>query len=198
MAGSKYDEGKQQWHSLPLEILEPLADLMEAGCKKYGKFNCLENFDNPDERFWNANMRHAAACQRDPLAIDPETGCYHEAARAFSSLMRIYHCRREAVRKESGEGAADYSGSVLCPSCNRRWPLGSEQGRSVSATGRCIVCRADEDRATYTVPPPQDGDDDPIVHVVSDRTSRSGEVEASASTKRKYAEPITWLPCPND
>ena len=50
----------------------------------------------------------------------------------------------------------------------------------------------------YTLPPLDDGDDDPIVHVVPDRTSRSGEVEASASTKRKYAEPITWLPCPND
>ena len=259
MAGLKHDDGKQAWHSLPLELLEPLADLMEAGCKKYGKFNCLDEFDNPDERFWNANMRHAAACQRDPLAIDQETGCYHEAARAFSSLMRIYHCRREQVDRKrplreatteeyaalvrarqtsaessgytiptiddgddwgGGKGqcsleresqivaeevrafgeqlAAKLNNTVLCLECGRRWPLGSEQGRSVSDTGRCIVCRADEDRATYTVPPPQDGDDDPIVHVVPDRTPQSGEVEASASTKRKYAEPITWLPCPND
>ena len=154
MAGLKHDEGKRRWHSLPLEILEPLADLMEAGREKYGQFNCLEDFDNPDERFWNANMRHARACQRNPLAIDPETGCYHEAARAFSSLMRIYHCLREAKREAEEMG--------------------------------------------YSLPPPQDGDDDPIVHVVPDRTSRSGEVEASASTKRKYAEPITWRPCPND
>ena len=128
MAGAKHDEGKQQWHSLPLELLEPLADLMEAGRKKYGKFNCLENFENPDERFWNANMRHAAACQRDPLAIDPETGCYHEAARAFSSLMRIYHCKREAIREAAEMG--------------------------------------------YAIPPPQDGDDDPVVHYVPDKTSR--------------------------
>ena len=54
------------------------------------------------------------------------------------------------------------------------------------------------DTLGYTLPPLDDGDDDPIVHVVPDRTSRSGEVEASASTKRKYAEPITWRPCPND
>lgn len=104
MAGLKRDDDKQRWHSLPLELLEPLADLMEAGRKKYGKFNCLDEFDNPDERFWNANMRHAAACQRDPLAIDQETGCYHEAARAFSSLMRIYHCLREAKREAEAMG----------------------------------------------------------------------------------------------
>lgn len=129
MAGLKHDDDKQRWHSLPLEILEPLADLMEAGRKKYGKFNCLDEFDNPDERFWNANMRHAAACQRDPLARDPETGCYHEAARAFSSLMRIYHCKREAIREAAEMG--------------------------------------------YSVPPLDDGDDDPIVYVVPDRTSRA-------------------------
>jgi hypothetical protein len=39
--------------------------------------------------------------------------------------------------------------------------------------------------AGYSVPPLDDGDDDPIVHVVPDRTSRSGEVEAS-----------DWLPLP--
>ena len=97
--GRKDDEGKQRWHALPLSLLEPLADLMEAGAKKYGEYNCLQPFDEPDRRFWDANMRHAVQCQNDPLAIDPETGCYHEAARAFSSLMRIYHCRRGAGEK---------------------------------------------------------------------------------------------------
>ena len=102
--------------------------------------------------------------------------------------------REQAATSAQSLGAMD----VICSGCGRRWPLRSEQGRSVSATGRCIVCRADEERATYTVPPPQDGDDDPIVHVVPDRTSRSADNDKSASTKRKYAEPITWLPCPND
>lgn len=245
MAGMKHDDDKQRWHSLPLEILEPLADLMEAGRKKYGQFNCLEDFENPDERLWDANMRHAIACQRNPLAIDPETGCYHEAARAFSSLMRLYHCRRKKAVEEGpiadtaepsgysvpplndgddwsgGKGqcslereskivseevlafgeqlAAKLNNTVLCQGCGRRWPLGSEQGRSVSATGRCIVCRVDKERATYTVPPPQDGDDDPIVHVVPDRTSRCAELEAIVASSRKCAEPSKyWQPCPND
>ena len=92
--GSKFDSGKMDWYVLPLEILEPLVEVMKAGEKKYGTFNCLQPFDDPDRRFWSANLRHAKACQHDPLARDEETGCYHEAARAFSSLMRIYHCKK--------------------------------------------------------------------------------------------------------
>ena len=103
------------------------------------------------------------------------------------SLEGESHIVAEKVRAFGEQLAAKLNNTVLCHGCGRRWPLGSEQGRSVSDTGRCIVCRADEDRATYTVPPPQDGDDDPIVHIVPDRTSRSGEVEAS-----------DWRPCPND
>lgn len=95
MAGLKYDQGKQPWYAMPLEILEPLADLFAAGEKKYGTFNCLNPFDDPDRRFWDATMRHLVACQHSPLAKDPETGCYHAAAVAFSILMRLHHCRHE-------------------------------------------------------------------------------------------------------
>lgn len=95
-AGMKHDEGKQPWHSLPLVVLEPLADVMEAGVKKYAKFNCLEPFENSNERFYNGQMRHTAACQLDPLAIDPETGCFHAAQVAFNTLLRLYHARKEA------------------------------------------------------------------------------------------------------
>ena len=153
MAGMKHDDDKQRWHSLPLELLEPLADLMEAGRKKYGKFNCLGEFDDPDERFWNANMRHAAACQLDPLAIDQETGCYHEAARAFSSLMRIYHCKCKAIREAAEMG--------------------------------------------YTLPPLDDGDDDPIVHVVPDRTSRN-DATARQMYERHQREADMWAQTKND
>ena len=94
--GLKHDSGKQPWFALPLEILEPLADLFAAGEHKYGTFNCLNPFDEPDRRFWDAAMRHMTACQMNPLAKDPETGCYHAAAVAFSMLMRIHHSKYEA------------------------------------------------------------------------------------------------------
>ena len=92
--GLKHDTGKRKWHSLPLVILEPLADLFEAGRGEYGKFNCLKPFDNPDERFWDATMRHLEACQLDPLAKDDKTDCHHAAAVAFNILMRLHHAKR--------------------------------------------------------------------------------------------------------
>jgi len=101
-AGMKHDEGKQAWHALPLVILEPLADVMDAGARKYEKFNCLQPFTNADERFWNSTMRHLVACQINPLAIDPETGCYHAAEACFGMLMRIYNAARPTDSAEAG------------------------------------------------------------------------------------------------
>uniref|UniRef100_A0A6M3M1G9 dATP/dGTP diphosphohydrolase N-terminal domain-containing protein n=1 Tax=viral metagenome TaxID=1070528 RepID=A0A6M3M1G9_9ZZZZ len=95
--GLKYDEGKQGWYPLPLEVLRPLADVFLAGEKKYKTFNCLQPFKDQNRRFYDATMRHLEACQLDPLAKDEETGCYHAAQAAFSILMRLYHCKKEAV-----------------------------------------------------------------------------------------------------
>ena len=220
MAGLKHDEGKLDWHALPLELVELLVPVAVNGANKYGRHSILQTIEDAGPRHYSATMRHLSACQLDPLAIDPESGCYHAVHAAYDLLARVYQCRleepseicgkdlcsperesqivAEEVRAFGEQLAAKLNNTILCRGCGRRWPLVSEQGRSVSGTGRCIVCRVDKERATYTVPPPQDGDDDPIVHVVPDRTSRSGEVEASASAKRKYAEPITWRPCPND
>lgn len=92
--GLKYDAGKQPWFAMPLVILKPLADVFAAGERKYDTFNCLNPFDDPERRFWDAAMRHMEACQLNPLARDAETGCYHAAQVAFSVLMRLYHCKR--------------------------------------------------------------------------------------------------------
>ena len=93
--GRKIDDGKQGWYPMPLVLLKPLADTFVAGEKKYSIFNCLQPFDEPKRRFWDAAMRHLEACQIDPLAKDKETGCYHAAQVAFSILMRLYHCQKE-------------------------------------------------------------------------------------------------------
>jgi hypothetical protein len=99
-AGLKFDSGKQPWFAMPLEVLEPLADVFAAGEKKYATFNCLQPFENPDRRFYDGMMRHAAACQRDPLAIDAELNekygveVYHAAQVAFNALLRLYHAKK--------------------------------------------------------------------------------------------------------
>ena len=92
--GLKLDKGKQQWYAMPLVILKPLADVFTAGRKKYKLFNCLNPFDDSDERFWDAQMRHLEECQIDPLAKDKETGCYHAAQVAFNILLRLYNAKR--------------------------------------------------------------------------------------------------------
>ena len=87
--GLKYDNGKQKWYAMPLELLVPLADVFTAGEKQYEIFNCLQPFEDSDRRFYDSQMRHVEASQLDPLAIDEETGCYHQAQVAFSALLRL-------------------------------------------------------------------------------------------------------------
>ena len=91
-----------------------------------------------------------------------------------------------------------YGGYVVCSGCGLKCSIGSEQEQSVNLTGRCTICRDEKERETYTVPPLQDGDDDPAVHVVPDRTSRSAESEAIVSVAPRHAAPSEWKPCPND
>lgn len=93
--GLKYDTGKQPYFAMPLVVLKPLADVFAAGEKKYATFNCLQPFTDSNRRFYDAQMRHTEACQLDPLAIDPETGCYEAAEVAFNTLMRLHHALKE-------------------------------------------------------------------------------------------------------
>lgn len=100
--GKKYDSGKLDWHSMPLSLLKPLVSVFEAGIKKgYGRHNCLLPFDNSDERFFSAAMRHMEACQLDPLAIDEETGVYHGAQVAFNMLLRIKNAEENKKTNQS-------------------------------------------------------------------------------------------------
>ena len=99
--GLKYDAGKQPWFALPLEILQPLADVFAAGEKKYATHNCLQPFADASRRFYDGQMRHAVACQLDPLAIDQELlhsyniAVYHQAQVAFNALMRLHHALKD-------------------------------------------------------------------------------------------------------
>ena len=100
--GLKFDSGKQSYFAMPLVLLKPLADVFVAGIKKgYGTFNCLQPFDDYSQRFYDAQMRHVEASQIDPLAIDPEVGCYHQAQVAFSALVRLHNALREQEKNKS-------------------------------------------------------------------------------------------------
>ena len=90
----KYDNDKQEWYAMPLEVASLLADVFAAGEKKYETFNCLKEYPEFDRKLWNATMRHLQECQMNPLATDEETGCYHAAQATWNALMRLYHARR--------------------------------------------------------------------------------------------------------
>ena len=180
MAGLKHDEGKLDWHALPLELVELLVPVAVAGANKYGRHSILQTIEDAGPRHYSATMRHLSACQLDPLAIDPESGCYHAVHAAYDLLARVYQCEGRQEREEVPEMDAAfkgpypkvYGGHVVCSGCGLICSIGSEQEQSVNLTGRCTICRDEKERETYTVPPLQDGDDDPAVHVVPDRTLR--------------------------
>ena len=92
-----------------------------------------------------------------------------------------------------------YGGYVVCSRCGLKCSIGSEQEQSVSLTGRCAICRDEKERETYTVPPLQDGDDDPVVvHIVPDKTSRSTLPSGCLGRLCGRGDDDEWRPCPND
>jgi len=95
MQGLKNDKGKLDWSLLPLELIEPLVKIFAAGAEKYGRDNWRKGFAQADKRFYAAAMRHTAACQADPLAVDTETGCDHAAQAAWNHLIRLYIAKEE-------------------------------------------------------------------------------------------------------
>lgn len=106
-----------------------------------------------------------------------------------------------------------YGGHVVCSGCGLVCSIGSEQEQSVNLTGRCTLCRAEKERETYTVPPLQDGDDDPAVAQVatSARTKDTArDAMATSEQRREAIDALTsafrealrsrgddeWRPCP--
>ena len=239
MAGLKHDEGKTDWHALPLELVELLVPVAVNGANKYGRHSILQTIEDAGPRHYSATMRHLSACQLDPLAVDPESGCYHAVHAAYDLLARVYQCEGRQEREEVPEMNAAfktpkpevYGGYVVCPGCGLKCSIGSEQEQSVNLTGSCTLCLAEKERETYpvpplqgakrraqaatsaqrrgamdaltsacgyTIPPLQDGDDDPAVHVVPDKTSRSTLPSGCLGRLCGRGDDDEWRPCPED
>lgn len=73
--GKEYDQGKTRWDLVPWEAVEPLADILTFGSKKYGD-NSWQRVDNAVERYKAALFRHLIAwCKGERK--DPESGRSH-------------------------------------------------------------------------------------------------------------------------
>ena len=94
----KKDNGKPQLNLVPLEILEPLARVREFAVKKYGKDGIEAWREISDDRLLAALLRHTVAYQKDPNALDPESGLpaiYHVAINA--AFLAIKTAERELM-----------------------------------------------------------------------------------------------------
>ena len=107
--GVKHDNGKKQYYAMPLEVLDGLASVFEAGEKKYEIFNCLKPFDDSDRRFWDGMMRHLRQCQSDPLAVDDDpiegTGCLQGYQAGWNVIMRTYHAEKRKREEDAKKGS---------------------------------------------------------------------------------------------
>lgn len=115
MSGKKYDEGKQGFFDMPIELLKPLADVFKAGADKYGHFNCLKEFDDYHRRFYDAIVRHLEPVQHHPLAKDSELDVYHLAQIAANALM-LLNC----ALKDGGRLGRLEPSPPIEPSCTKQ------------------------------------------------------------------------------
>ena len=94
----KKDNGKPMLNLVPLEILEPLARVREFAVKKYGKDGIEAWREISDDRLLAALLRHTVTYQKDPNALDQESGLpaiYHVAINA--AFLAIKTAERELM-----------------------------------------------------------------------------------------------------
>lgn len=72
--GIKHDDGKTQWHLLPLEAVEGAVRVMMHGAKKYSAYNWANGM--PYTRVLDAAMRHINAIYQGEDK-DPDSGLDH-------------------------------------------------------------------------------------------------------------------------
>lgn len=76
----KSDNGKSRLDLVPLEVLEPLAEVREFALGKYGESGIQNWAQIEDERYLAALLRHLVVYQKNHNAVDEESG-----------LPAIYH-----------------------------------------------------------------------------------------------------------
>lgn len=88
----KSDNGKPRLDLVPLEVLEPLAQVREFALGKYGESGVNNWAEIEKERYLAALLRHLVAYQKDNNAVDEESGLptiYHVLCNA--AFLAIKH-----------------------------------------------------------------------------------------------------------
>jgi hypothetical protein len=85
--GRKFDNGKLEYHLVPISSLKAVADVLTYGAKKYAPDN-WKKVPNGTDRYYNAALRHIIDW-REGEQNDRETNKNH-LAHAICNLMFLY------------------------------------------------------------------------------------------------------------
>ena len=85
----KFDNNKDDLSLISLDSLRPISRAYGYGVTKYGRGNWRKN-DIEWHRTLSSVLRHLAACQDDPVKIDPESGIMHIAHAASQLLIKLH------------------------------------------------------------------------------------------------------------
>lgn len=88
LEGIKFDDNKDKWHLLPIEVLKEVVQVLMAGAKKYSPDNWKKVL--PKERYFDACLRHLTAYQSGEKK-DPETGKSHLAHAICCLIFLLWH-----------------------------------------------------------------------------------------------------------
>ena len=87
--GVKYDQDKTRWDLMPWDALEPVAQVLTVGAKKYAPDN-WKHVPGARWRYFGAAIRHIIAWWGGEKE-DPETGLPHLAHAMCCLLFLVWH-----------------------------------------------------------------------------------------------------------
>ena len=114
MTGIKHDEGKLEFHQLPIKPLQEVIKVLMYGARKYGSDTNWQRVDNPKQRYSDATMRHMMAYMDGEL-IDNETGLSH-LAHAAADILFLLHFELEKIEDELSRATEIYHTAMQAPS----------------------------------------------------------------------------------
>lgn len=97
-SGIKYDDGKLEWHLLPIGAIEEVIKVLQYGSKKYGEGN-WKKVEPFNKRYYNAMMRHLVAFYGDDFSDGEEfdeSGYRHIAHAVCCGLFLLYRQQQES------------------------------------------------------------------------------------------------------
>lgn len=97
LGGTKHDSGKPDLSLVPRVLIEAVAQALQFGEGKYGRYNYLKGFDS--HRLIAACLRHLIAYQ-DGENLDPESNLPH-LSHAVACLAMLMHCQQVGTLKDT-------------------------------------------------------------------------------------------------